>query len=122
MTYSFHLNIPEDSIEGQAIAFLIEHNHVSAQVAAQQLIRGAVEAGLTPRKRGRKDAGPKPHDLVIEALRKVELVRAERAVELAKLSTQNDSAGTLIGFLKDEPELVGAIREASKERRRATYS
>lgn len=57
----------------------------------------------------------------MEALRKVDQIRADRASELAGLSTRNDSGAKLIGFLKDEPDIVEAIREASQERRRAMY-
>ena len=60
--------------------------------------------------------------IVAEALRKAGLVRTERAEELAKLSaTRNESAASLLGFLKDEPEIVDAMRGAAREHRQALY-
>lgn len=59
--------------------------------------------------------------VVAEALRKVEGVVEARAEELAALSRRDKSVKGLIGFLKDEPDVVEAIRTANRERRQASY-
>ena len=56
-----------------------------------------------------------------EALSKIAEIRARRADEVATVCTPNPLAGMLIGMLKDEPELVEAIREAGRERRQRQY-
>jgi len=59
--------------------------------------------------------------IVATALKKAEAVHAARVAELATLSSRNESACQLIGFLKDEPEIVGALHQAAKEHRQALY-
>jgi hypothetical protein len=103
----------EESIEKFA-----NERHISTDDALREL----VETGL-------KASEPEPpyelteedRAIVAEAMRKVELIRPARRAELAALSKPNESAGLLIGFLKDEPEIAQAIRGAILETRKGLY-
>ena len=101
----------------------IERFASEQHISTAEALRKVVETGLMAIK-------PAPQGsltgaqcaIVAEALRKAELVRAARTEELAELSTRNESAGLLIGFLKEEPEIVEAIRQAAHEHRKALYN
>lgn len=79
-----------------------------------------VETGLISfPSNGKRSSIGTSNALVSDALRKVDLIRADRAKELASLSKKNDGAMSLIGILKDEPEIVEAIRQAGRDQRQA---
>jgi len=118
LSYEIHLNIPEDSQRGHLIASLAAEQHITPNQAVEKII------DIVAQKQGSAKTGRAAfvNDIVAEALLKVDQVRAERTQELVALSSRNDSASKLIGILKDEPEIVEAIREAGRERRQAMYS
>jgi len=116
MSYEIHLSIPEESSGGHLIATLTAEQHITPSQAVAKIIDQA----------GRQQAPEPVQDqdvktIVAEALRKVEQVRPQRAQELASLSGRNESAAQLIGFLNDDPEIVEAIRESSREHRATRY-
>lgn len=117
MNYEIHLNIPEDSQRGHLIASLVAEQHITPGQAVEKIIDIVAQKDPEPM----TGTGKSASDIVAEALRKVDQVREERTQELAGLASRNESAAKLIGFLKDEPELVEAIREATTERRQAMY-
>jgi hypothetical protein len=103
----------------QGIERFASEQHISTTEALRKL----VETGLmTFKPAPQKSQANAPSEVVTEALRKAELVRAARTEELAALSTRNESAALLIGFLKDEPEVVEAIRQAAHDHRQALYT
>lgn len=92
--------------------------HVPRDEALLKIIETGITA-LRPKTSSKRSTSLSP--VVAEALREADLVRAARTEELSNLSTRNEAAASLIGFLKDEPEIVAAIREATRDSRRALY-
>jgi hypothetical protein len=105
-----------NNIEKSVQQFAAER-HLSHDAAVVKLI----ETGLQHSPKNGKPSKNKSGNLVTDALQKVEGVRAERTKELAELSRRDEAVGRLIGFLKDEPETVEAIRQAHSDRLQAMY-
>ena len=103
----------------QGVERFANEQHISVTDAMRKL----VETGLKTFKSAPSETPtPTQKSIVAEALRKAEAVRTTRQQELAAISHRSESAGLLLGFLKDEPEIVEAIREAAHEHRQALYS
>ena len=92
------------------------------RISRDEAVVKLIETGLSVTRPEPKPATQQRRSQVVaEAVSKIQQVREERAKELATLSTRSEAAGELIGFLKDEPEAVEAIRQATRERRAAMY-
>ena len=103
----------------QGVERFASEQHISVTEALRKL----VETGLKTFKPTTPETPAATQKIIVaEALRKAEAVRAARQEELAAISHRSESAGLLLGFLKDEPEILEAIRQAAHEHRQALYS
>lgn len=101
----------------QGIQQYAAEQHISHDEAVRELLQAALGGSI--QRKPRKSAGIGP--AVNEAISKIEKVRNQRAKELKELSIRDESVRRLIGILRNEPEALEAIRDASQEWRRAMY-
>ena len=98
----------------------IERIATQQHISTNEALLKVVETGLDQlRLRSVPPRKANQIDIVADAIRKAESVRESRQKELLALGKENKNAAKLIGFLKDEPEIVDAIREATRDHRRA---
>ena len=118
MSYRIHINIPEDSAEGQAIASLVEKEHVSPQDAAKQLLR---EATQRPRNAVPKSPSPETADSII-GLFKIDPIAIEALDNMVAERRGHVRRGPRAPRSTDNPEAIIGLFDGDETFRKSIDS